>query len=224
MTIHLLRDLDRIKKEILLMGGQVEEAFRKAHRALIDRDEDLAAEVIEGDHEIDRQELLISEECLKILALHQPVAADLRFVISVMMVNNDLERVGDLAVNLSERALDLSRAQPVTIPETLTSMAGTVSEMLKQSLDSMVNQDVEEARRVCDMDDEVDDLHEGMFQHVRSSLEQEGADPMALLGLLSASRSLERIADHATNVAEDVVFMVEGEVIKHPGMQVKKKV
>ncbi len=224
MSIHLLRDLDRIKKEILLMGGQVEEAFRKAHRALIDRDEDLAAEVIEGDHEIDRQELLISEECLKILALHQPVAADLRFVISVMMVNNDLERVGDLAVNLSERAIELSRAEPSPIPASLTAMAEEVGEMLKQSLDALVNQDTEKARRVCAMDDEVDDLHEGMFDYVRGSLEEEGADPTALLGMLSVSRSLERIADHATNVGEDVVFMVEGEVIKHPGMKVEKKV
>jgi phosphate transport system protein len=215
MAIHLLRDLEKLKKEILLLGGQVEEAVNGALVAFFDRRADLAVSVKKGDKEIDQREIKIEEECLKILALHQPVAHDLRFVIAILKVNNDLERVGDLAGNISERAEFLAGHPPIAIPDELHRMAKTVPQMLRDSLDGLLRLDIELARRVLKSDDLIDDLHRQTYTSVEERMRAQPADIQKLNQILSVSRYLERMADAATNIAEDVVFLVEGEVVRH---------
>ena len=215
LSKHLLRDLERLKKEILNVGSMVEDATNKAITSLVSRRLELAREVIEGDGEIDRKELEVEEECLKILALHQPVAADLRFIVAAMKVNNDLERMGDLAVNIAERATYLSSHEPIPIPFDFMDMVKKVQIMVRESLDSLVNRDGVLARSVCKKDNEIDRANRHMFAVLQKEM---GENPRIIeraIHILSASRYLERIADHATNIAEDVVFMVEGEMIRH---------
>jgi phosphate transport system protein len=171
--------------------------------------------VIEKDLEIDHSEVEVEEECLRILALHQPVAIDLRFIVAALKLNNDLERIGDLAVNIAERALFLSRVTPPVIPFDFNEMAQRTRDMLKQSLDALVNMDIELARRVCAEDDEVDRINREMYVHVKQAIRQHPHHLEALVHLLSVSRHLERIADHTTNIAEDVIYMIEGEIVRH---------
>jgi phosphate transport system protein len=223
MTVHFDRELQSLKQELLLMGAMAEKATNNAFSALMNRDTDLAASVIAGDEEIDRKELQIGEECLKVLALNQPLAGDLRFMVSVMMVNNDLERVGDLAVNIAERAIQLAGGEAMVIPTELEGMVASVREMVKDSLDSLVNRDTRLARDVCRRDDEVDDAHGRMFRLVTDLIKADPDRSDLIIQLLSVSRNLERIADHATNIAEDVVFMYDGEVIKHPEMGTERR-
>ena len=161
------------------------------------------------------REVAIEEECLKILALHQPVASDLRFVVGVMKVNNDLERMGDQAVNIAEHAKFIAENPPLGVPLDYHRMADVVRTMVRSSLDAQVNRDTDLARKVCLMDDEVDQLHSGMFEVLEARMKQDPDEIERAVRYLSASRDLERIADLATNIAEDVVFMVEGEVIRH---------
>lgn len=219
MSLHLMRDLDNLKREILTMGGMVEEALDKSINAVMNRDADLAREVLHGEEAINTKELEISEEALKVLALHQPVAVDLRYVIAVIMVNNDLERVGDLAENIAERTLDMARLSEEPVPYDLSQMAETVRLMVRESLDSLVNQDVPKARRVCELDDEVDDLHREVYRIMRALMKEDPESVDRATHVISTSRALERVADHATNIAEDVVFMVEGEIIRHGGIE-----
>ncbi len=215
MGKHLERDLEVLKREILTMGSLVEEAAFKSTASLIDRRPDLIEEVLEGDDRIDQKELEIEEECLKILALHQPVASDLRFVVSVMKVNNDLERMGDLAVNIAERAAHLSRTEPIGVPLDFRRMVELVRNMVRSSLDALVNKDTALARRVCDLDDGVDDINRQMFQILQRTMQEDASSIERAVDTLSISRHLERIADLATNIAEDVVFLVDGDVIRH---------
>ncbi|MFQ5504476.1 MAG: phosphate signaling complex protein PhoU [Planctomycetota bacterium] len=215
MTKHFQRDLERVKKEILAMGRMVEEATNKAITALVDRRPELAREAMAGDDAIDEKELAIEEDCLKILALHQPVATDLRFVVAVMKVNNDLERMGDLAINIAERAAYLSTHDPIQVPLDFGRMAERVRTMLRESLDSLVNLDAALARKICQEDEEVDGINREMFVVLQGLMYEQPETIKRAVHTLSASRHLERIADLATNIAEDVVFMVEGEVIRH---------
>ena len=215
MTKHLVRDLVNLKKLLLEVGAMVEEATDKAITALTQRRAEVASEVIASDNEIDSKEVLIEEECLKILALHQPVASDLRFVIAALKVNNDLERMGDQAVNIAERAAALAEQPPLKIPLNVDRMADVVQQMVRSSLDAHVNLDTELALSVCRMDDEVDDLNREMFSIMQAEMSQDHSLVVRAVHYLSASRDLERIADLATNIAEDVVFMVEGDVIRH---------
>lgn len=215
MTTHLLRDLERVKREVLAMGGAVEEATGLAISAVIERRPQLAARVMEGDDAIDARELALEDECLKLLALHQPVAGDLRFIVSIMKVNNDLERVGDLALNVAERAMDLVGHPELPGMQGIRVMGERVRSMLRESLDALVNQDAALARKVCDDDAEVDELHRRRYTDLPDLMRSDPSLVAPAIGLLSVSRYLERIADHATNIAEDVVFMVEGEVIRH---------
>jgi phosphate transport system protein len=215
MTKHLQRDLEQLKKQLLEVGSLVEEGTHKAIVALTEFRSDLAEEVLALDHEIDRREVEIEEECLKILALHQPVARDLRFVIGVLKVNNDLERMGDQAVNIAERAVLLSKHPPLGLPLDFHRMAEVVRTMLRSALDAHVNEDTELAKSVRLMDDEVDDLHREMFGMLESRMCDESGVVKRSIAYLSASRDLERIADLATNIAEDVIFMVDGQVVRH---------
>lgn len=214
---HLLRDLESLKKEILLLGALVEEATHKAILTVVDRRAELAEEVIAGDREVDDREVRIEEECLKVLALHQPVAHDLRFVLTVLKVNNDLERVGDLAGNIAERGRDLARASEIMVPREIHTMTQCVRRMLRDSLNAVVQSDTSLARQVLSDDEEVDELHKGIFSIIRDRIREDPDQVEGMIQLLSVSRYLERIADLATNIAEDVVFMVDGEVIRHQG-------
>ncbi|MEZ5964993.1 MAG: phosphate signaling complex protein PhoU [Planctomycetota bacterium] len=215
MTKHLLRDLERLKKQILLVGSMVEGAIMKATAALLERRPQLAAEVLEGDDAIDTREVMVEEECLKILALHQPVAIDLRYIVTALKVNNDLERMGDLARNIAGRANDLLKLEPIHMPNEFPTMVDTVRSMVRDSLDALVSTDVDLARRVLAADDTVDRVHRHMFQEMQAAARENPDRIEAAINLLSASRNLERIADQCTNIAEDVIFLVEGEIVRH---------
>ncbi len=197
------------------MGSLVEKVSNQAITALQERNTDLSAGVHELDLTIDQQEVKIEEECLKILALHQPVATDLRFVVCVMKVNNDLERMGDLAINIAERASYLSSHEPLGVPLDFHRMAELAREMVKESLSALLNLDTDLARKVLAKDDEVDEINRQMFEILEEIMLKDPTTIRRAIHLLSASRHLERIADLATNIAEDVVFLVEGEVIRH---------
>ena len=219
MAKHLQRELESLKKQILSVSAMAEESVRNAVRALEQRDERLAAAVIEGDLDIDQAEVDLEEECLKILALHQPVAIDLRFIVAALKINNDLERIGDLAVNIAERAQYLAAHPKVDIPFDFEGMARKAQDMVKKSLDALVNMDPRLAREVCAADDEVDAINRQMYLQVQEGIRRRPEDMEALIHFLSASRHLERIADHATNIAEDVIYMSDGEIVRHRAEQ-----
>jgi phosphate transport system protein len=215
MAIHLLRDLEHLKKQILAVGELVEEATDKAIAALVDRRPALAEEVMNGDDRIDRKEVEVEEECLKVLALHQPVAADLRFIVAMLKVNNDLERMGDLAVNVAERAAFVATHEPLALDLDFPAMGDVVRSMVHDALDAVVRMDTDLARAVWSRDDEVDALNRRTFETLEACMASDSSTVERCLHLLSASRNLERIADLATNIAEDVLFMVLGEVVRH---------
>ena len=215
MAQHLQREIDKLKKEILSLGATVENSVLLAVRAIEDRDSDLAEKIIKSDIEIDRAEVDLEEDCLKILALHQPVAIDLRFIIAVLKINNDLERIGDLAVNIAERVKFLSSQPRIKIPYNLEELAEKTRWMLRSSLDSLVNLDTAMARKVCASDDEVDSINRDMYDLIKNAIREHPEHLDALIPYLSVSRYLERIADHSTNIAEDVIYMVEGVIARH---------
>jgi phosphate transport system protein len=215
MAKHLQRDLDDLQRDLLALAGLVEAAIYKAIHALQERDVRLAREVIAGDTQIDTEENHIDEECLKLLALHQPVAVDLRRIISAMKINTDLERMGDLAEEIAERAISLSRPPLLPIPEKLQRMTDLTTMMVRQSLDAFVNLDTVAAQTVMRMDDEVDRYNTEIIAELIQAMKNSPALVEAGLSMFSAVRQLERIADHATNIAEDVVYLVEGEIIRH---------
>ena len=215
MPIHLHRDLEHLAKEVLSVGSLVEEATNHAIEALIHRRAELAESVLQGDDRIDRREVEVEIDCLKMLALHQPVAADLRYIVAVLKVNNDLERMGDLAVNVAERARYLATHDPLTVDLDFATMGELVKRMVRDCLDALVRRDVAAARHVMQDDDRVDEINADMFVTLQRVMQEDPANVKRAVHMLSASRHLERIADLATNIAEDVVFMVDGEVIRH---------
>ncbi len=212
---HLKRDLERLKREILSMGALVEQATTSAMDAVKRRDQDLARKVVEGDREIDEKEVEVEEECLKVLALHQPVAQDLRFIVATLKVNNDLERIGDLAQNIAKRVVVLMESDEAGFPPDLHRMMDRVRSMVSRSLDSLVRLDPDAARGVLTDDEQVDDLHGKMYREMQARMIEDPQRVKDWVGILSISRYLERIADLSTNIAEDVIFTVEGEVVRH---------
>lgn len=220
--MRLRTEIDRLKKNILTLSAVVEEAVQKAMIATERRDPVMAQSVIQGDKRVDVLEVELEEECLKILALHQPVAMDLRFIIAVLKINNDLERIGDLAVNIAERAVFLADHKDVSPPPTLSDLADRVQNMLHKSLDALVNTDTALAREVLRTDDEVDAIHRGMYGRVQKRAQENPSEVAGLFQWLSVSRYLERIADQATNIAEDVIYMMEGEIIRHNRGEIRK--
>ena len=206
------------------MGALAETAVREATCAIENRDESLAQSVIWNDVKLDEMEVEIEENCLKTLALHQPVAIDLRFIIAVLKINSDLERVGDRAVNVAERAAFLATQPPVDISFDFQAMARKAQEMLKRSLDSLVNLSAEQAREVLLGDDEIDAMNRQMYLIVQEAIHAHPDQTESLIHMLSASRHLERIADHATNIAEDVIYMIEGVIIRHKAEEYKPQV
>ncbi|PCK07099.1 MAG: phosphate transport system regulatory protein PhoU [Alteromonadaceae bacterium] len=216
MSLHLQRDLDHLKKEILQLGSMVETVINNAIISLTERRPELAERVFEEEKLINSKEVLIEEDCLKILALHQPVAVDLRFIVVVLKVNNDLERMGDLAVNVAKRAIFLASKEPIPCPIEFTdNMPKNIRTMVHDSLDALVKLDLKLACKVIAMDDEVDDVNRQMYAEAQKLMEDDPSTIKRAIGMLSSSRYLERIADLATNIAEDVIFMVEGEVVRH---------
>jgi phosphate transport system protein len=215
MSRHLSQDLEEAYHRVLALSGQVEEMFNQAIRALMGRQFELAANVIARDEEIDKIEVRIEEECLKMLALHQPVAADLRRLTTMMKVNNDLERIADLACNVAERATDLIEHESFPIPELLRDMASEAIAMVRDSLDAFVNLDIELAYRVIHRDDAIDEMNVEIIDQVTGLMQQDTLWTEPALYSFSASRSIEQIADHAVNVAEDVIYMVNGVIVRH---------
>ncbi|MCB2155470.1 phosphate signaling complex protein PhoU [bacterium] len=216
MSIHLQREMDELRKRLLGEGALVEDAIRKAIRALETRDRELAAEVIEGDKEIDREEIEVEEECMKILALHQPVAVDLRFIVAALKMNNDLERMGDIAVSLARRADYRARRGPdILFPAKIDDMVAAVQKMIKGALDALVNSDEKLAKSVCEADDEVDRMKRAIIKAIRARMGEEPENLRVLLKMMDVPRHLERLADLATNIAEDVIYLVRGEIIRH---------
>jgi len=213
---HFQRELDKIKKMILSLGALVEQRVHQVKKALEERDVAAAKKIIHLDHEIDEMEVDVEEECLKIIALHQPVASDLRFLIAVIKINNDLERIGDQVVNIAERVVSI--AKPPTSPYRFdySVMADKAEAMLRMSLDSLINQDLDDAIRVLHMDDEVDAIKNDVYDLVKTAIADGVTEDIGyMINLLLISRHIERLADHATNIAEEVVYMIEGEIVRH---------
>lgn len=216
MTQHFLRQIDRLKMMILSVGDKVEQAVAQAITAIRDRDEKLARRVIDGDKVIDQMEIDVEEECLHALACYQPVALDLRYIVAVLKINNDLERIADLAQNLAEQGRFLAQEPPLDeLPFDLDAMAANVHTMLRQSLKALVDSDAALARRVCQTDDRVDEVHRGVYDTIAREIRQRPHLVETYIHMLSISRQLERIADHTTNIAEDVIYMVEGDIPRH---------
>ncbi len=215
MSIHLSRDLENVQRRVLSLASAVEQIVEKSIRALFERDAVLARTLMDSDTLIDMEENVIEEECLKILALHQPVAVDLRRVAAIVKINNDLERMADLAVNIAEGAIALAQWRDIPVPATLHQMTDLTNTMVRGSLDAFLKLDVALAKRVCRLDDEVDRYNREIIDHVSEYMKQSPNNVDPGLYLFSAARHLERIADHATNIAEDVVYLVEGKIIRH---------
>jgi phosphate transport system protein len=215
VSLHLDHEIDKLKRLVGFLSAHVEESVQKAVRSITHRDAAVARQVIDTDPEIDEIEVSVEEECLKILALHQPVADDLRFIIAVLKVNNDLERIGDLAVNIAELGVHLATQPPVATPYDLPGMVAKVQAMLRSSLDALMNRNPTLARAVLAADDEVDAINRGVYPDVQAAIRDHPDRIDSLIRLLRASHNLERIADHATNIAEDVIYMVEGAIVRH---------
>jgi phosphate transport system protein len=212
---HFSKELEKIKKKILSLGAIVEERVRMALRAIDTNDADLAQRIIKTDYEVDEMEVDIEEECLKVLALHQPVAIDLRFLIAVIKINNDLERIGDQAVNIAERLDVIAKRGPLDLFFDYTSMGERAQHMLKMSLDALVNMDYDTAFKVVLMDDEVDQKKREAYDRIKMAMRENPDKIGYLINLLLISRHLERLADHTTNIAEEVIYLIEGDIIRH---------
>lgn len=219
---HLQREIDKLKRQFLGLSAMVEEAVQKAVESATRRDSELARQVIAEDKGIDQREVDIEEECLKMLALYQPVAADLRLIVTILKMNDELERIADLAANIADRVLGLCELPPVPFAFEFETMADTVRWMLGRSIDSLVNLDVELAREVWIRDDEVDSLHREMYARVKAQLRDADETTIeALVNQMGISRFLERIADQSTSIAKDVLYMVDGEIVRHRGKEIK---
>ena len=213
---HFHRELDKIKKMILSLGALVEQRVHQVKQALEDRDVAVANEIIHLDHEIDQMEVDIEEECLKIIALHQPVATDLRFLIAVIKINNDLERIGDQVVNIAQRIVSIAKVPIAPYRFDYAEMADKAEAMLRMSLDSLVNQDLDDAIKVLHLDDEVDAIKNEVYDLIKAAIADGVTKDIGyMINLLLISRHIERLADHATNIAEEVIYMIEGEIVRH---------
>ena len=215
MERHLDIELEDLKKKLLLMGGSVESQLQDVLQALIERDSDLAIRVVENDLHINAIDVEIDEACLRLLALHHPTAGDLRFITTAMKISSELERISDLAENIAERAIELNEEPQLKPYIDIPRMAEWTSQMVKECLDAFVNRDAELARKVCRDDDFVDDLTEQLFRELVSFMLEDSRTITRAVRLTFIGKYYERIADHATNIAELVVYLVEGKIIRH---------
>jgi phosphate transport system protein len=212
---HLQKELQALKENLLKMAALVEEAIRDAVQSLVKRDSDLAEKTFKFEDRINKLEIAIDDMCLKLLALRQPMAADLRFITSAMKIVTDLERMGDQAVNIAERAISLNQEPQLKPYIDIPQMAEIAQSMVKDVLDAFVNQDSKLARSVCERDDLVDRLNDQVFRELLTYMMSDARTITRAVHLMIVCRCLERIADHATNIAEDVIFMLDALVIKH---------
>jgi phosphate transport system protein len=215
MAEHLHRELHDLKQQVVYVGSLVEDALDKAIRALATRNAALAREVMDADQEIDRMEVAVEEDCLKILALYQPVAYDLRFVVAVLKINNDLERMGDLARNIAKRVIYLVRFSQWSVSADFREMARVCQQMVKHSLDALVTANSQLARQVRADDDKVDEIRDRISDMISQRIAAEPEQMELLMKLFSIARHLERLADMATHVAEEVIHMVDGAIVRH---------
>ena len=213
------KELENIKKRILALGAMVEERVQMAIKAIDSNDAQLAEKIIKTDYEIDETEVEIEEECLKVLALHQPMAIDLRFLIAVIKINAELERIGDEAVNIAERVGVTAKREQLDFYFDYASMGEKAQNMLKMSLDALIKLDNDLAFKVLLMDDEVDKIKKEAYDKIKKAMRENSNRIGYLINLFLISRHLERMADHATNIAEEVVYLVEGEIIRHAPYQ-----
>lgn len=215
MNKIFVREIDDLKENILRMAGDIEKCIETVFSAIANHEKDKLLEVMESDRDIDAREVEIEEECLKILALHQPVARDLRFVIAVMKINNDLERVGDIMVNIADRGVRLEDYHECDLFDKIRKMAKLAQEMLHESLSSLISIDVAKAVAVIKRDDELDALNVEVIQSAIARAARDNSEVGALFLYHSMARDIERIGDHATNIAEDVAYLADGWIIRH---------
>jgi phosphate transport system protein len=212
---HFQQELETLKERLLAMGGLAEERVRTAMQGLVERDSELIDQVLNGDMPLNELHIEVDDLCLKLLALHSPLAADLRGVMAAIKINSDLERVGDLAVNIGEASRRYIQHPAIKRLIDIPRMAGTAQRMLREALDSYVRGDISLAQQVLDQDDELDTLKTQVFRELLTYMLQDPATIEPALDLILISRHLERIGDHATNIAEDVIFMVSGRDVRH---------
>jgi phosphate transport system protein len=215
MTKHFRRELESIKKRVLTLGSLVEDRVRSVVKALEERDAAAAESIIKLDYEVDEMEVEIEEECLKVLALHQPVAVDLRFIVAVIKINNELERIGDQAVNIAQRIEIIAKRTKPPFTFDYSVMSEKAIRMLKMSLDALVNLDVDLAYKVITQDDEVDQIKKEAYDRIKQAIQELPERVGYYINLLLISRHLERLADHTTNIAEEVIYLAEGEIFRH---------
>ena len=215
MQRHFHEELDALKQTLLAMGGLVEDQIRRVMTALVERDSELDQEVIDRDAQVNAYDIEVDEKCVELLALHQPAAGDLRFITTAMKIVTDLERIGDQAVNIAQRALELNREPQLKPYIDLPRMAEKSQRMVEESLDAFVTRDTELARRVCAEDAEVDALKEQIFRELLTFMMEDARTIPRAIRLILISRFLERVADHATNIAEMVIYMVESKIVRH---------
>jgi len=212
LTFH--REIEKLKKKFMVLGSLVEDRVDKACRVIQTRKENLLKEIIGSDWEIDDMEIEVEEECLKILALHQPVAGDLRLIIAIIKINNELERIADIAVNIAKRVQTINKKSTLDYTIDYTAMAAQIQRMFKMSLDALVMEDADLARRIFLHDEEVDQLRNQAYQTVVRELDSSSGHAACLVNLYLLARHLERIGDRATNIAEEVIYLVEGDIVR----------
>ena len=215
MARHFHEELEALKQTLLAMGGLVEDQIRRVMRALLERDDVMAQEVIERDRQVNTYDVEVDEQCVSLLALHQPAAGDLRFITTAMKIVTDLERIGDQAVNIAQRVLELNREPQLKPYIDLPRMAEKAQRMVKESLDAFVARDTALARQVCGEDSEVDLLKEQIFRELLTFMMEDPRTIPRAIRLILISRFMERMADHATNIGEMVVYLVEGKMVRH---------
>ena len=223
MSLHLQRDIESLHHEVLTQAGRVEQMIYDSVSALCKRRYELVSSVLAQDDVVDRKEVQIEEECLKLLALHQPVARDLRHITTMLKLNADLERIADLACNIAERAEYLQGFPYFPTPDELSSMAENATEMLRMALDSFVNSDTKAAEMVIQLEARVDQQNRDVIKELEELLRQDSTQVEPALHVFSAARNIEQVADHAENVAEEVIYMIDGEIIRHKHTQLVRK-
>ena len=214
MTTHLTRAMHRLKKEILSLGAMVEDRFKKAIYAIKTEDLKQAQEIIDTDYLVDEREVEVEEECLKTLALYQPVATDLRLITAVIKINNDLERIADYAVNIAQR-YKTSSQNSNTFKYDYTAMAEQAANMLKFSLDALVSMDVDMAYKVREMDEQVNAMRNDAYRIMKDDIRSHPEMVEEIINMYLISRHIERVGDHTKNIAEEVIYLIEGEIIRH---------
>lgn len=217
--VHLQREINKLNKLVLQLGGQVEENLRTGIRAVRERDSRQGTRLREEDNRIDELEVQLEEEILKLLALYQPVASDLRYVVALLKINGDLERIGDLAANMGRRSQLVARHDTAPFPPQIETMSDLVRDMLRKSLDALIQRDLDACRNIIRRDREVDTLNSEIYDWYKERARRSPDDVGILLNTLLTSKDLERVADHTCNIAEDIIYLVSGEIVRHHGKE-----